>query len=147
MPNLTLRKLGLALALVAASASGPFALSLLAGPDAWADSVPAHHGGQVQDAGPYHFELVAQSNELTIYVLGPGGKRVETQGVSGSATVLSGKAKETVRLASAGQNVLKGTGKFQIGADTTVAVSVTFPGQSAVQARFAPGAGHVGGHQ
>lgn len=123
-------------------------LGLGAAPVAQADSVPAHHGGQVQDAGPYHFELVAKANELTLYVLGSGGKKVETQGATGSATVLSRKAKETVSLAPAGGNAIKGSGKFEIAADTKIAVSLTFAGQQPVQARFAPGAGsHVGGHK
>ncbi|MBI2313915.1 MAG: hypothetical protein HYU77_15565 [Betaproteobacteria bacterium] len=113
-----------------------------------ADSVPAHHGGQVQDAGPYHLELVAKPNELTVYVLGSGGKAVDTKGATGSATVLSRKARETVSLAPAGGNVIKGSGKFEIGADTKIAVSLTFAGQQPVQARFAPGeGGHVGGHK
>lgn len=124
-----LRTLSLALAL---------GLSAPSFSTAWADAVPGHHGGQVQDAGPYHIELVAKPHELTLYVLGTGNKKVDTNGAMGSATVLSGKAKETVQLAPAGENVLKGIGKFEMVADTKVAVSVTFPGQSPVQARFMP---------
>lgn len=92
----------------------------------------------MRDAGPYHFELVAKPNELTIYVLGQGGKKVETQGSSGTATVLSGKTKDTVKLAPAGDNVLKSAGNFELAPDMKVVVSVTFPGQSAVRARFTP---------
>lgn len=114
------------------------ALVAFTGHRATADAVTAHHGGQVQDAGPYHLELVAKPNDITVYVTGSGNKMVQTQGATGSATVLSGKGKETVQLAPAGSNVLKGSGKFEIGADTKIVVSVTFPGQPPVQARFTP---------
>lgn len=127
MQSMKLRTLKLALA---------FGFACLTFSSARADAVPGHHGGQVQDAGSYHFELVAKPKELTIYVLGSGGKKVDTRGASGSATVLFGKAKATVPLAPAGENALKGEGNFDIGAGTKIVVSVTFPGQSPVQARF-----------
>ncbi len=127
----TLRRL-----LLLALLGTPFAISAAAR----ADALHGHHGGEVQDAGPYHFELVAKPNELTLYVLDGAGKPVQAKGAKGTATVLTGKAKAAVDLAPAGNNVLKGSGKFEIGADTKIVVSVTFPGQSAVQARFTPGA-------
>lgn len=127
MQSMKLRTLKLAFAL---------GLACLAFSTARADAVPGHHGGQVQDAGPYHFELVAKPKELTIYVLGSGGKKVDTRSAGGSATVLSGKVKTTLPLTSAGENTLKGTGNFDIGAGAKIVVSVTFPGQSPVQARF-----------
>lgn len=102
------------------------------------DAVPGHHGGQVQDAGPYHVELVAKANELTLYVTGAGNKMVDAKGAIGTATVLTGKTKETVQLTPSTGNVLKGIGKFEVTAETKVAVSVTLPGQSPVQARFTP---------
>jgi len=120
--------------LLIALLSTPFAMPITGRGDA----VPGHHGGQVQDAGPYHIELVAKPNELTLYVTGPGTREVETKGATGTATILSDKTKETVPLAPAGENVLRGAAKFDIARGAKVVVSVTFPGQTAVQARFAP---------
>lgn len=125
-----------------------FALVLSTAPlshtDARADARAGHHGGQVQDAGPFHFELVAKANELTLYVLDGAGKPFSTQGAKGTATVLSGKAKSTVELAPAGENVLKGTGSFELDPAMKVVVSVTFPGKPPAQARFTPLAARPG---
>ena len=110
-----------------------------------ADALAGHHGGEVQDAGPYHFELVAKPNELTLYILDGAGKPVEAKAAKGTATVLTGKAKSTVELAPAGNNVLKGTGRFELTSGTKVVVTATFPNQSAVQARFTPHAGAPAG--
>ena len=52
--------------------------------------------------------------------------------------MLSGKAKASVKLQPAGDNVLKGTGKFGLAPDMKVVVSISMPGQSAQQARFTP---------
>ncbi|HSD61630.1 MAG TPA: hypothetical protein VLC55_12330 [Burkholderiales bacterium] len=119
------------------------ALSVMAFPaiQARADALHGHHGGEVQDAGPYHFELVAKPNELTLYVLDGAGKPVEAKGAKGTAIVLAGKAKTGLELAPAGNNVLKGAGAFELASGTKVVVTVTFPNQAPVQARFTPHAG------
>jgi hypothetical protein len=96
------------------------------------------HGGQVRDAGKYHLELVAKGTALTVYVTGARDAKVATQGATGSATVLAGKGTSNVKLEPSGENALAGNGSFQAAPDMKVVVSVTLPGQSPIQARFAP---------
>ena len=119
-------------------------LSLLATPLAWAhsdeylDTQATPHGGQMRMAGMYHFELLAKSNELTVYLTDHAGAKIPANGATGSATVLSGKAKATLKLQPSGDNVLKGSGKFELAPDMKVVVSVTMPGKTPEQARFTP---------
>jgi hypothetical protein len=122
----------------------PLILSLLAAPlayghsDEYLDTQPTPHGGQMRMAGAYHFELVAKANELTVYLSDHGGANVPSKGASGTATVLSGKTKATVKLQPTADNVLKGTGQFELAPDMKVVVSITMPGKSPEQARFTP---------
>lgn len=106
---------------------------------AWADG-PAvgPNGGQMRDAGKYHLELVVRSAALTLYVTGTKGAKVATRGATGSATVLAGKQTFSVKLEPSGENALAGSGGFQAVPNMKVVVSVRLPGQSPVQARFAP---------
>lgn len=94
-------------------------------------------GGQVRETASFDLELVAKDKELTLYVTDHKGKAIEGQDVAGSATVLSGKSKETVKLSGSGKGVLKGVGNFTITDDTKVVLSVTAGGKTE-QARFAP---------
>ena len=126
-------------------------LSLLATPLAWAhsdeylDTQTTPHGGQMRMAGAYHFELLAKPGELTVYLTDHAGVKVPANGATGSATVLSGKAKTTLKLQPSGDNELKGSGKFELAPDMKVVVSVTMPGKAPEQARFTPQA--VAAHQ
>lgn len=95
------------------------------------------YGGQVRETASFDLELVAKDKELTLYVTDHKGKAVEGQDVSGIATVLSGKSKETVKLVGAGKGVLKGVGSFSVAEDTKIVISVSAGGKSE-QARFAP---------
>ena len=111
-------------------------------------AMKAPNGGQLQMAGPYHLELVVGAGELRVYVSDHGDKKHATQGGKGSATVLTGKKKTVVKLAPAGDNLLKGSGAFVAAPDMKVVVSVTLAGQAPQQARFTPGkaddhAGHA----
>jgi hypothetical protein len=95
------------------------------------------NGGQMRDAGKYHLELVVKNSALTLYVTGAKDAKVATRGAAGSATVLAGKNTSSVKLEPSGENALAGGG-FQTVPDMKVVVSVTLPGQSPIQARFAP---------
>lgn len=112
--------------------------SLFADTDAKLDARKTPHGGQIRSAGPYHLELVAQPNTFTIYVMDHKDNKVESKGASATATALSGNVKDAVKLIPAGDNVLKGEGKFDLNSDMKVVVSITLPGQSSHQARFTP---------
>ena len=95
------------------------------------------YGGQVRETASFDLELVAKDKELTLYVTDHKGKAIEGRDVTGSATVLSGKSKETVKLSGTGKGVLKGVGSFTLSDDTKIVLSVTVAGKTE-QARFAP---------
>ena len=95
------------------------------------------YGGQVRETASFDLELVAKDKELTLYVSDHKGKSIEGPDATGTATVLTGKNKETVKLIGSGKGVLKGTGNFTVTEDTKVVLSVTVGGKTE-QARFAP---------
>lgn len=115
-----------------------FSQGAFAHTDEYLDTVAAPHGGQLRMAGMYHYELVVKANEVTVYLTDHAGANVAAKGASGTATVLSGKDKASVKLQPAGDNMLKGAGKFSLAPDMKVVVSITLPGQAAEQARFTP---------
>lgn len=106
--------------------------------DEYLDTVAAPHGGQLRMTGPYHYELVAKNNELTIYLTDHGGANVASAGANGYAIILTSKGKTRIQLAPAGDNVIRGSGTFEAVPDMKVAVSITLPGQGAALARFTP---------
>lgn len=123
--------------LIAALLALGFAAPALAHDDATLDAMVSVHGGQLRMAGPYHFELVVRERRLSVYLSDHAGQPSASQGVSGSAIVLSG-GKATVPLQPAGENVLEGTGDFTAGPDMKVVVSLAFPDGKTWQARFTP---------
>ncbi|MCP9464415.1 MAG: hypothetical protein NNA25_06425 [Nitrospira sp.] len=105
------------------------------------EPVKAYHGGQAQEAGPYHLELVATDGELMLYVADHDDKAVSTEGGKAKATIQQGYEKTSrveVDLQPAGDNLLKGTGTFTINHDTKIMVFIKLPGQEAHAASFAP---------
>jgi len=95
------------------------------------------NGGVVEDAGKYHVELVVKADELRAFVTGAGDAKVDTKGAEASATVLAGKEKLMLKLLPAGGNALAAGVRFDTGAGAKVVLSLVFPRQTAVQARFA----------
>src|SRR3954453_16611134 len=74
------------------------------------------HGDQMRMAGPYHLELVARNDQITLYVTDHGGNAVDTAGGSAKVILTAGKKKRcVVILSAAGENTLKGSGKFKLG--------------------------------
>ncbi|OGA31900.1 MAG: hypothetical protein A3F75_04710 [Betaproteobacteria bacterium RIFCSPLOWO2_12_FULL_64_23] len=113
--------------------------------DAQLDKAKTPNGGQLRQAGPYHYELVtardgtdAKESPVVVYVTDDGGKKVSTAGASGTATVLSGKAKATAALAPDGDNRMSGVAKYASTPDMKVVVSITLSGKQPEQARFTP---------
>jgi hypothetical protein len=121
----------------------------LAHDNATLDAMPAPHGGQLRMAGPCHYELVAKANELSVYVTDHAGTAVPTRRATGTATVLSGAKKVSIPMQTASGNKVVGGGSFNLAPDTSVTVSLAFPGQSSQTAHFtplrkaAPGARHA----
>jgi len=106
--------------------------------DATLDAARSPHGGQLRMAGPYHYELVTAANAISVYVTDHAGTKLSTKGVSGSATIASGKREVCIPLRSARDNLVKGSGKYVLTSDSMVTVSLAFPGKSTETARFAP---------
>jgi hypothetical protein len=100
------------------------------------DAMDAPHGGKVRAAGPYHLELVATPGTLIVYVTDHMWTEKATGGADGKAIVRSGAQPVSIALEPGGRNVLRGQGRFVIGADTTIVVFVRIPGQDAQAARF-----------
>lgn len=120
------------------AASLIFSQGAFAHSDEYLDIQAAPHGGQLRMAGMQHYELVVKPNEVTVYLTDHAGTKLDSKGVTGTATVLSGKDKASVKLLPTEDNVLKGTSKFGLAPDMKVVVSIALPGQDAQQARFTP---------
>lgn len=115
-----------------------FAQGAFAHTDEYLDTQTAPHGGQLRMAGAQHYELVVKPNDVTIYLTDHAGTKITSAGASGSATVLSGSGKAAITLTPAGDNLMKGAGKFALAPEMKVVVSISLPGQAAQQARFTP---------
>jgi hypothetical protein len=104
------------------------------------DAMSSPHGGQVRAAGPYHLELVAKDGELVLHVTDHAWKELKTEGGEGKANIQQGKAgsKITVKLEPSQNNMLKGSGEFQINSETVIVVFVKLAEQDVYGARFTP---------
>ena len=121
------------------------ATSVHAHDDAYLDTQPAPHGGQLRMAGAYHLELVvdkstpqAADKPVVVYVTDHAGQKVPTEGGSGNATILAAKGKASVALVPDGDNRLKGTGRYASTPDMKAIISFTAKGQPPETARFTP---------
>lgn len=103
---------------------------------AFADGVlKPHHGGAIVEAkSGNRIELVAEAEQLTVYLSSHDGKPVESKDVSGEITVLSGTEKTKVTLAPAGDNQMVAKAKAATGAKAIV--KFTLPGKPAEQVRL-----------
>ncbi len=95
------------------------------------------NGGQVQEAGPYHFELVVGDRDLSVYVTDASAKPVATKGAKATAIVLTNKKPVRITLSPVGTNELKGRGSFVSGSDLKLVFSLILPGKKPVMVRFA----------
>ena len=117
----------------------------LAHSDEYLDTQRTPNGGQQRMAGIYHFELVvakdskeAKDNPVIVYVTDHANAKIPTVGAGGTATILAGKQKTSVKLVPDGDNRLKGVGKYASTPDMKVVVSLTLAAKPAEQARFTP---------
>jgi len=101
------------------------------------DKMQTPHGGQVRMAGPYHLELVVHGQELTLYVTDHGDDPITTADGSAKVILRSGRRnRAVVVLMPAGDNVLRGSGKFKLGKVNDISVLVALPGADAQRAQF-----------
>jgi hypothetical protein len=104
--------------------------------DEYFDKNPGPHRGQMRMAGPYHLELVAGKDELTLYVTDHANTPIESAGGSAKAILTSGKKRDVIVLMPAGENVLKGSGEFKLTKSTNVSMLVKLPDGEPQRAHF-----------
>lgn len=115
--------------LIAASLALSTSLALADG------ALKPQHGGVIAEAqSGQRVELVAEADQLAVYLSDHGGKPIDSKGVSGEVTLLVGTAKTSAALAPAGGNKL--TAKAKAAAGAKAIVKVTLPGKAAEQVRL-----------
>ena len=97
-------------------------------------------GGHIIDAGggKQHWELVANGNQLTLYVLDGEEKPLKIEGGSAKGQVLVGGKTYEVEFKPAGDNTMTATGDFAAAKGMKVIVKTTNVGGESFQARLAP---------
>ncbi|MCF8212010.1 MAG: hypothetical protein K9K38_21785 [Rhodoferax sp.] len=117
------------------------------------DTLKATQGGQLGVAGAFSYELVIDKNAkegsesaVVVYVTDHAGKKVQTTGASGTATILAGKLKASALLKPDGDNRMKGSANYAASPNMKVLVSITLAGKPPEQTRFTPLAVAKDGH-
>jgi hypothetical protein len=98
------------------------------------------NGGQVQDVGPYHGEMVVKDGEITLFLFDHNDRPVSARAASGSAIVLSEGRQQTLAFAPRPDGAaLVATGEFRAAPGLRVVVQIVpAPGVARAQARFTP---------
>ena len=120
------------------------ALGLALGSPAFAHSdskwIKGPQGGHIIDAGggKQHWEMVANGNQLTLYVLDGDEKPLKTEGGSAKGEVRLGGETYKVEFKPAGDHTMTATGDFKATKGMKVIVKTTNVGGESFQARLAP---------
>lgn len=111
----------------------------------WAGAAVAQHshgsmkgpnGGPMQDVAGVHAELMVSGNAVTINLLDESNKPTSAKGFSGTVLVVSGSNRETVQLAVAGDNALKGETKAPIATGASVTLVLKSAAGKSGQVKF-----------
>ncbi len=94
------------------------------------------NGGIVEDVAGVHAELVAAGTTVTFNILDENNKAISAQGMTGSALIVSGADKETIKLGVAGDSALKGETKKPLGPKSNVTLMLKTPAGKSGQARY-----------
>jgi hypothetical protein len=92
------------------------------------------YGGIVQKANDLSFELVAQADGATIYLM-DHGKPMASKGIAGKLTVLQGSNKIEADIKEAGDNTLRVTG-VKLGKGDKLVASLGNVGGKSMTVRF-----------
>ena len=112
---------------------------------AWAGSAVAQHkhenmkgpnGGPMQDVAGVHAELVVSGNVVTINLLDESNKPTSAKGFSGTVLIVSGNNRETVQLAVADDNSLKGEAKNALASGAAVTLVLKNAAGKSGQVKF-----------
>ena len=93
------------------------------------------NGGTLADVAGVHVEFVPSGNALSFNVLNEDNKPVSTKGYSGSAPIVNGQDRETVTLATSGENALKGEASKAI-SGAAITLMIKTDGGKTGQARY-----------
>ena len=121
-------------ALIAAPLTGPARRALAHGP------TRGPNGGQMQDIGSFHGELVARDGSLTFFFYDANDRPLPIDGVAATAVVLSGGRQQTIAFAPRSDGkAMVASGDFRADPALRVVLQlVPAPGQPRLQARYAP---------
>jgi hypothetical protein len=96
------------------------------------------NGGQMQDLAGGHIELLAQGNEIVVYLFDAEDRPIPAEQAKATATVLAGGRQEVVSLQAEEGHVLRGRGDFTAVPGMKVVLALTLPGQRQQLGRYAP---------
>ncbi|MFL1461479.1 hypothetical protein ACI6QG_04700 [Roseococcus sp. DSY-14] len=98
------------------------------------------NGGQMQDIGSYHGELLAQDGRLTFFLFDANDRPLRANGATATAIVLAGGRQQTLTFAPRPDGAaLVASGEFRAELSLRVVVQlVPAAGQPRIQARYAP---------
>ncbi len=98
------------------------------------------NGGQMQDIGSYHGELLAQDGRLTFFLFDANDRPLSATGATATAIVLAGGRQQTLTFAPRPDGrALVASGEFRAEPGLRVVVQlVPAAGQPRIQARYAP---------
>ncbi len=98
------------------------------------------NGGQMQDIGSYHGELLAQDGRLTFFLFDANDRPLSANGATATAIVLAGGRQQTLTFAPRPDGAaLVASGEFRAEPSLRVVVQlVPAAGQPRIQARYAP---------
>ena len=117
-------------------------LAILALPSAALAHGPSRgpNGGQMQDIGSYHGELLTEDGQLTFFLYDANDRPLSANGPTATAIVLAGGRQQTLGFAArADGKALVARGEFRAEPSLRVVVQlVPASGQPCIQARYAP---------
>ena len=129
----------------AASVLASLALVTLSPAFAGGDHQPKF-GGKVSETTTFELELVAKDKDLVLHITDHKGKKIDTKDASATATVMTGKLKETVKLSARADGTLQATANATFTAETKIVLSVSAAGKTE-QTRFVPLQNEKDGHK
>ena len=99
-------------------------------------STKGPNGGIVEDVAGVHAELVATGTTVTFNILDENNKSVSAKGMTGSALIVNGTDRETIKLGAAGESALKGEVKKALAPKSSVTLMLKTPAGKSGQAKY-----------
>jgi hypothetical protein len=99
-------------------------------------STKGPNGGIVEDVAGVHAELVTAGTTVTFNILDENNKSVSAKGMTGSALIVSGADRETIKLDAAGDSALKGEVKKALAPKSSVTLMLKTPAGKSGQAKY-----------